>query len=125
MIERVFDPEVGIIYVTGTGIWDRQAVDTHYTALRAMIIELRARGKPIRVLSDVSAGQRQDPDLERHILSHIERTFEPGDRYAILAADMADKAHLRGLLGAADFGAFASRIPAEQWLLLDSLPLTG
>lgn len=119
VIERTFDPEVGIIYVIGTGIWDRQAVDTHYVALRAMIMDLRTRGKPIRVLSDVSAGQQQDPDLERHILSHIEQTFEPGDRYAILAANIADKVHLRALLGAADFGVFASRIPAEQWLLLD------
>lgn len=125
MIERTFDPEVGIIYVTGSGTWDKAAVDRHYAVLRGMILALRAQGLPIRVLSDVSTAQRQDPELERHILSHIERTFEGGDRFAVLAADMADKAHIRGLFGAADFGVFASRIPAEQWLLLDELPLAG
>lgn len=125
MIERVFDPDVGIIYVTGVGVWDRAAVDEHYAALRTMIEQLRSRGLPIRVLSDVSAGQRQDPALERHILAHIEATFHAGDRFALFAGDMADKSHMRGLLGAADFGVFASRIPAEQWLLLDELPLTG
>jgi hypothetical protein len=125
VIERTFDPEVGIIYVTGSGVWDRQAVDAHYAALRALIDSLRALGQPIRVLSDVSAARRQDPELEGHILSHIERTFVAGDRFAVLTADMADKAHVRGLFGAADFGAFASRIPAEQWLLLDELPLAG
>lgn len=125
MIERTFDSEVGIIYVTGTGVWDETAVDAHYEALRTMIGELRAGGHAIRVLSDVSAAERQDPALERRILGHIERTFRSGDRFAILAAAMADKVHIRGLLGAADFGVFASRIPAEQWLLLDELPLTG
>lgn len=125
VIERVFDPEVGIIYVTGTGVWERAVVDAHYDALRMMTEDLRRRGLPIRVLSDVSAAERQDPDLERHILCHIHATFRAGDRFALLAADMADKAYVRGLLGAADFGVFASRIPAEQWLLLDELPLAG
>lgn len=125
MIERTFDPEVEIIYVTGTGVWDPIAVDAHYEGLRIMIAELRAGGQPIRVLSDVSAAKRQDPAIERQILGHIEKTFRSGDRFAVLAGDMADKVHIRALLGAADFGVFASRIPAEQWLLLDDLPLTG
>ena len=125
MIERMFDPEVGIIYVTGTGVWDRTAVDAHYEALRLMVGELRAAGDPIRVLSDVSAAERQDLAIERRILEHVERTFRSGDRFAVLAGDMADKVYIRGLLGPADFGVFASRIPAEQWLLLDDLPLAG
>jgi hypothetical protein len=124
-IERRFDPEVGIIYVTGTGRWDRESVDDHYAQLRSMIAELRATDIPIRVLSDVSSARRQDPDLERHILGQIEKTFREGDRFALLTADMTDKAHVRGLIGKADFGVFASRIPAEQWLLLDELPQTG
>lgn len=125
MIERTFDPEVGIIYVTGMGAWTKSAVDEHYGALTRMIEDLRQAGMPIRVLSDVSAASRQDPELEQHVLRHIAATFEPGDRFAVLAADMTEKVHVRTLLGAADFGVFASRIPAEQWLLLDELPLTG
>lgn len=125
MIERRFDAEVGIIYVTGTGVWDQATVDDHYGALRAMIEALRSDGRPIRVLSDVSAAPQQDPALERHILTHIEATFHTGDRFAVLTANMATKAHVRTLIGRADFGVFASRIPAEQWLLLDELPLAG
>jgi hypothetical protein len=120
VIERTFDHEVGIIYVTGSGTCGKSAVDRHYAALRGMIVALRAQGLPIRVLSDVSTPQRQDPELERHILSHTERTFEAGDRIVVLAADIADKGHIRGLFGAADFGAFASRIPAEQCSCLAS-----
>ncbi|WP_454882906.1 hypothetical protein [Sphingomonas oryzagri] len=125
LIERMFDPEVGIIYVTGSGRWDRASVDDHYNQLRGMIEALRLRAIPIRVLSDVSSARRQDPELERHILGQIEATFREGDRFAVLTADMADKAYVRGLIGEADFGVFASRIPAEQWLLLDELPQTG
>jgi hypothetical protein len=125
VIDRIFDPEVGIIYVTASGIWDEAAIDAHYAALNRMIGDLRAQSRPIRILSDVTTAQRQTPAVERHIMGHIERTFRPGDRFAVLTADMADRGHVRKLLGAADFGVFASRIPAEQWLLLDELPLAG
>lgn len=125
MIERIFDDDTGIIYVTGRGVWNRQAVDVHYASLRGMIDDLRSRGAPIRVLSDVSAAPRQDHDLERHILGQISRTFQERDRFAILTADMADKAYARASAGHANIMVFASKLPAEQWLLWDELPRAG
>jgi hypothetical protein len=122
MIKRMFDDDTGIIYVTGKGAWTRAAVDHHYDELRTMIEALRAEGRPIRVLSDVTGAQRQDRMLEEHIKDQIARTFQSGDRFAIQTYDAADKAYVRMIVGRGDVAVFASRLPAEMWLLLDELP---
>jgi hypothetical protein len=121
MVEREWDEDTGILYVTGTGTWSDAEIDAHYEALRAMIADLRREGRPVRVLSDVSRAQRQGYAREERILAHMRRTFQPGDRFALVTADAADKAYVRSILGGLDVGVFASRLPAEMWLLLDEV----
>jgi hypothetical protein len=121
MIERNFDAETGIIFVRGVGIWSREAVDTHYNALRAMIGGIRGRGQPVRLLSDVSGATRQNNQIETHIKWQMERTFRRGDRIAILAADAAMKESLLQLVDLPPIAVFHSRIAAESWLLADDL----
>jgi len=121
MIEREWDEETGIIYVSGTGAWSEADVDAHYDALRAMIAGLRRAGRPVRVLSDIAQASRQGYAREEHILAHMRRTFQPGDRVALVTADATDKAYVRSIIGGLDLGVFASKLPAEMWLLLDEL----
>jgi hypothetical protein len=121
MIEREWDEDAGIIYVSGTGAWSEAAIDAHYEALRGMIANLRCKGRPVRVLSDVSQAPRQGYAREEHILGQMRRTFQPGDRFALVTADAADKAYVRSILGGLEVGVFASKLPAEMWLLLDEL----
>lgn len=121
MIEREWDEEAGILYVAATGIWSEAEVDAHYDALRGMIAGLRREGRPVRVLSDVSGAPRQGYAREEHILAQMRRTFQPGDRVALVTADAGDKAYVRSILGGLDVGVFASKLPAEMWLLLDEL----
>jgi hypothetical protein len=117
MIDRSVDDETGIILVRAEGLWSRAAVDTHYNALRAMIGAIRAAGRPVRILSDVTAAPRQPGQIETHIKWQMERTFRAGDRVAILAGTAADKATLLQQKAMPAIGIFQSRIAAEIWLL--------
>jgi ATPase subunit of ABC transporter with duplicated ATPase domains len=121
MIERNVDDETGIIVVRAVGIWTREAVDTHYNALRAMIGGMRGKGRPVRLLSDVSGASRQSNQIETHIRWQMERTFRPGDRIAILAGNAEDKATLLDLVDLPPVAIFHSRVAAESWLLADDL----
>jgi hypothetical protein len=119
MIERRFDADSGIIHVVGTGIWKRADVDTHYGAIRGIAAGLRAAGRPIRLLSDVTGAERQAPDIEAYIKLQMERTFAPGDRMALLVPDIQAQRHIRTLLGNAEVATFCSRDAAEAWLRND------
>jgi hypothetical protein len=121
MIKRTVDERDGIIFVTGTGIWTRTDVDDHYAALRQLIDHMRRDGRLVRVLSDITKAVRQSSEIEIHIREHIDRTYRPGDRVAILVADADDKMYVRGLLGHADVAAFSSQITAEIWLMEPAL----
>ncbi|MBA2935033.1 hypothetical protein HZF05_13105 [Sphingomonas sp. CGMCC 1.13654] len=121
MIERVWDEETGIIYVSGLGEWTQADVDDHYSALRRMIGDLRREGKPIRVLSDISQATRQGYAREEHILTQMRRTFRAGDRVAMVTAGASDKAYVRSIVTGLDIAVFASKLPAEMWLLLDEV----
>ncbi|PXA87566.1 hypothetical protein DMC47_31695 [Nostoc sp. 3335mG] len=121
MIEREWDDDTGIIYVSGTGEWSEADIDAHYEALRGMIARLRDEGRPIRVLSDVAQAPRQGYSREEHILGQMRRTFRTGDRMALVTADAATKDYVRSIVGGLDIGVFASKLPAEMWLLLDEL----
>ena len=119
MISRHLDEETGIIMVIGTGDWTFPDIEQHYCALRQMIEELRDKGVPVRVLSNVTHATRQAPWVEDYIKLQMEQTFQEGDRVAILVASQADKAHLRSKLPRqAEIWSFNSRLAAEQWLLL-------
>lgn len=121
MISRDYNDEDGIILVTATGAWSERDVDEHYGELRRAIATRREAKLPILILSDVTQAERQIAAVERRILWQIEQTFQPGDRVAMLVADAEDKAHVRGLLGAADMAAFSSKIAAQMWLLYEGL----
>lgn len=121
MIQREWDEEAGIIYVSATGEWSEADIDLHYDALRVMIARLRREGRPIRVLSDIAHAPRQGYAREEHILGQMRRTFRSGDRMALVTASAGDKAYVRSIVGGIDVGVFASKLPAEMWLLLDEL----
>lgn len=121
MIERVWDEESGIIYVSASGAWADTDVDEHYEALRGMIDGLRRAGRPIRVLSDITQAPRQGYSREEHILAQMRRTFRPGDRVAMVTAGADDKAYVRSIVTGVDVAVFASKLPAEMWLLLDEM----
>jgi hypothetical protein len=121
MIDRRFDERDGIITVTGSGIWTVAEIDRHFEQLRRMIADLRAAGRPIRVLSDVTLAQRQSPEIEAHIRMQHDRTYRAGDRVAMLAVGIDERNYLRSILGDAEIAAFSSVLAAEMWLVEDSL----
>jgi hypothetical protein len=119
VIKREWDDETGIIIVSASGLWTKADVEMHYEALRRMIEPLRAAGRPVRVLSDVTKAERQNPIVESHTLGEIMRTFQHGDRLAILTANPEDKAYARTIIGSAEAATFTSRMAAEMWLLIE------
>ncbi|MEC3950073.1 hypothetical protein [Sphingobium sp. HWE2-09] len=125
MIACELDDPDGIIFVHATGIWTIDDVDRHYTHLGLIIADRRRQAFPIRILSDVTGAQRQRPDIEARILWHMERTYQPTDRVAILVADVADKLYVRARLGDAIVGVFSSQLPAEMWLMTEDLQPPG
>lgn len=116
MIVRHIDDADGIIFVTGRGLWSLDEIDKHFRALREMIDVLRSHGRPIRVLSDVTSGERQDSIVEDRILDRYRELYELGDRVAVLVSP-SDRAHVADLLCKADIAIFSSRIAAEMWLM--------
>lgn len=125
MIACELDDPDGIIFVHATGLWSIADVDRHYTHLGLIIADRRRNGLPIRILSDVTEAQRQTRETETRILEHMERTYRPTDRVAILVADVADKMYVRARLGRAIVGVFSSQLPAEMWLMSDDLQPPG
>ncbi|WP_311267150.1 hypothetical protein [Sphingobium sp. WCS2017Hpa-17] len=125
MIACELDDPDGIIFVHATGLWSIADVDRHYTHLGLIIADRRRNGLPIRILSDVTEAQRQARETEARILEHMERTYLPTDRVAILVADVADKMYVRARLGKAIVGVFSSQLPAEMWLMTDDLQPPG
>ncbi|WP_070154078.1 hypothetical protein [Sphingobium phenoxybenzoativorans] len=121
MISRDYSDEDGIILVTATGAWSEREVDQHYEELKWEIAARREKGLPILLLSDVTRAERQSAAVEQRTMWQIGQTFQPGDRVAVLVADADDKAHVRGLLGAADMAVFNSKIAAQMWLLYEGL----
>lgn len=119
MIEREFDEATGLVHVRGTGAWSFKDIEEHFTALRALIADVRAAARSIRVISDVSFGHRQAAWVEEYILDQMARTFRSGDRVAFIAASQADVDHLRSLATGVDVGCFTSGEAAEQWLRSD------
>jgi hypothetical protein len=117
LIQRKFDEESGVILVFGGGVWSITDIERHYAALREMIGDLRAQGRPVRVLSDVTQGQRQALWVEDYILEQMGQTFLPGDRIALLAGSAADKAHLQDRATSAEVASFTAREAAMAWLL--------
>lgn len=125
MIACELDDPDGIIFVHATGLWSIADVDRHYTHLGLIVADRRRNGLPIRILSDVTEAQRQSRETEARILEHMERTYLPTDRVAILVADVADKMYVRARLGKAIVGVFSSQLPAEMWLMSDDLQPPG
>lgn len=125
MIERHIEDRDGIIFVKASGVWTRGEVDAHYDALRRIIDAYREALRPIRILSDITAAERQSPDIESHIRDQMDQTYRPGDRVALLVASAADQQHVRGLLGAAAMGTFVSPMAAEIWLMSEELAPPG
>jgi hypothetical protein len=121
MIQRSVDPEDGIIMVVSIGEATRADIDEHYDALRRMIAELRAEGRPVRVLSDQTRADWLSDELNQHIRSQIERTYLPGDRLALLLASPDRKLAVREVLGVTDYAVFDSRLAAEIWLMEPAL----
>lgn len=117
MIDRFIDECTGIIHVTGQGTWTRDAVDKHYAMLRQLILSVRYTGRPVRVLSNVTGAKQQNPEIEARILEQMARTYQPGDRVAMLTANNLTKLHIRSVIGNADIGLFCSPLAAETWLL--------
>jgi hypothetical protein len=116
LIQRTFDEDSGVILVFGGGFWSITDIERHYAALRDMIAGLRAQGRPVRLLSDVTQGQRQASWVEDYILEQMRQTFAPGDRIALLAGSTEDEAHLRDRGTSADVVPFTSRDAAMAWL---------
>jgi len=125
MIACELDDPDGIIFVHATGLWSIADVDRHYTHLGLIIADRRRNDLPIRILSDVTEAQRQARETEARILEHMERTYQPTDRVAILVADVADKMYVRARLGKAIVGVYSSQLPAEMWLMSDDLQPPG
>ena len=120
VIERRWDREAGISYVSATGLWTVDEVDAHYAALRRLMDDVRAAGHPVRIISDISRAQRQMPEVEVRATQQIADTFKPGDRVAFVTADADDKLYLRSRLGSAEAAAFSSLLTAEMWLFSDA-----
>jgi hypothetical protein len=117
LIQRTFEEETGVILVFGGGVWSITDIERHYAALREMIGEVRGRGLPVRVLSDVTQGQRQALWVEDYILEQMQQTFVAGDRIALLAGSAADKAHLQSRATRTEVRSFQARDAALAWLL--------
>ncbi|MDO7843735.1 hypothetical protein [Sphingomonas immobilis] len=117
MIERHLERQDGIIFVRGKGDWSRGELDAHYDELRVLIAGIRAQGRPVRVLADVTEAMPQSASRERYIRTQIERTYRPGDRVAIVVASAAVKQHVRDALTGTLVATFISRIAAEMWLM--------
>ena len=122
MIERRWDPDAEIIFVTATGAWTIATVEEHYAALRVMIDDLRRQDKAVRILSDVTNAERQNDAIEANILDQMARTFRPGDRVAILTGGAEDQQYVRSKINGVDVAVFSSRLPAEMWLVTETLP---
>lgn len=116
MIARSFDEPDGIIVVESSGAWSAAEVDAHFSALGTIIGKLRAAGRSIKILSDITLADRQDPAIEQRIRAYQQRLYQPGDRIALLV-QATDKPHVIGLLGHADVATFNSRLAAEMWLV--------
>ena len=122
MIERDLSDPDGIITVRSSGDWTRAEIDEHFAALREIIASRRRNGDPIRVLSDLSSACTDDMGINDHILDECHRTYQPGDRVAILTPGPSSKRWLRERLRGSEVAAFSSRLPAEMWLMADDLP---
>jgi anti-sigma factor RsiW len=125
MIERSVDGKDGIIFVRGSGLWSHAEVDAHYDELRALIAGLRAQGRPVRVLVDVTDAAQQSDTRENYVRAQIERTYRPGDRVAMLVAGGEVKQHVRSVLNGTLVAIFISQIAAEMWLMEEGLPPPG
>lgn len=121
MITRAIDEGDSIIFVRGSGVWSRAEVDEHFGELRRLIQDMRTAAKTFRILSDITYAERQSPELEAHIKSQHDQTYESGDRVALLVRNLDDKQHVRAALGMADVAVFNSQLAAEMWLVEDSL----
>jgi hypothetical protein len=119
LIEREFDDATGLILVRGTGQWSFKDVEDHYAMLREMIASVRAGGRPIRILSDVTQGIRQASWVEEYVVDHMSRALRQGDRIAFVVGSDEDRDHLRRLGAVVDLNCFISRKAAQHWLLTD------
>jgi hypothetical protein len=119
MVKRSYDDRTGILSVVSAGYWSVSDVERHFEKLRAAIDALRDLGKPVRVLSDATRAPRQPAATEEAVLKEMRRTFSPGDRVAILAANMQDHAYTKSAMGPTDIGIFFDRQNAVTWLLMD------
>lgn len=117
MITRAIDEPDGIIIVRSVGAATWQDLDSHYTLMRALIAQMRLAQRPIRVLSDQRMATRLPLDLNLHIKHQIERTYEPGDRLALLMRTEEDQRYAREILGVMNWAVFHSRHAAEIWLM--------
>lgn len=116
MIVRRFDEGSGILHVSGTGEWTVSDIEAHYADLRRTMANLRAAGRPVRILSDIRYAERQSREVEMTIRREMERSYGPGDRVVLLTGSDSDKMHVRGALGFFEVKAFSSPIAAEIWL---------
>lgn len=121
MITRIIDAD-GVIQVVSVGKATRSEIDDHYRNLRDIIATLRAEGKPVRVLSDQTRAVRLSDDTNLYLKEQIERTYQPGDRLALLMPSQQDKLYARSVLGVTTYAVFESRIAAEIWLAEPTLP---
>lgn len=117
MITLAAEPDDGIIQVVSVGEASRAEINAHYEALRKLIAEFRAAGRPVRVLSDQTRAVRLSDELSYHLKSQIERTYGANDRLALVMGSEPDRAYAKGVLGVATYAVFESRMAAEMWLM--------
>lgn len=122
MISRSVDPAGDFIVVKAIGPQTIESIRYHYDALRQMIAPLRASGKPIRILSDVTESVVRSAEFEAVVEEEMRRTFDPAARVAILTSTGDDQTHLRVLASGSNVVPFQSRLAAELWLCSDVAP---
>jgi hypothetical protein len=116
-ISTIMDDRLGIIRVTGRGLWSPDLIDAHFAELREQVERIRRHGDDLLVLVDLIAADVQPAATAERIKANTRNLYRVGDRVAVIVGSFLAKMQLRRTLAPDIHEVFVSANAAMTWLM--------
>ncbi|QIG81395.1 hypothetical protein [Stakelama tenebrarum] len=110
------DSANGVIRTVASGLWEREKLLIHFSRIRRMIEQVRARGEQVLVLRDLRNAETQPPEIAQLVNIEGRRCFADADRLAVLTSSSLLKMQMKRAVSHSRAAFFLSPNAAMTWL---------
>jgi hypothetical protein len=114
------DERIGVLRVTGSGMWSPELTERHFRNLDTALIAMRQRHGLGRTLVDLREASVQTAETAQMMKDWTNRIYRPVDRAAVVCGTALLGMQIRRAAQVHQLATFLDPTPALAWLLSDA-----